>query len=295
MGDDEARADAPRIGGKPAHPPGVQEVLAVDDGEVEAEFLRQLVLPLQQHRGRRRDDDHLNAAAQEQLSNDETGFHRLAEANIVGDQQIDARQLQRLGQGKKLVGVQPDARPKRRLKQLPIRRRGCPPFGRAQVSTQTLGPFEGLGQQGRPVVRVEDLRLQFSRERELDSLALQNRPRRKRGAASAPTRPFPPVRRSRTFRARKRNRPAREPRLPVPGLNSRSYRSPNEACQGRRKDDLIESAGQPRRVLYAVRQGRLTRVRRGRQKAVVAHGHVVDHALTKRTDGLVGHRARQPN
>ena len=173
VGDDEARADAPRIGGKPARPPGVQEVLAVDDGEVEAEFLRQLVLPLQQHRGRRRDDDHLNAAAQEQLSNDQTGFHRLAEADVVGDQQIDAWQVQRLGQGKKLVGVQPDARPKRRLEQLPIRRRGGPPFRRAQVSAQALGPFEGLGQQGRPVVRVEDLRLQLGRESKLDCLALR--------------------------------------------------------------------------------------------------------------------------
>ena len=144
--DDETRADAPRIGGKPARPPGVQEVLAIDDGEVEAEFLRQLVLPLQQHRSWRRDNDHLNAAAQEQLSHDETGFHRLAEADVVGDQQIDARQLQRLGQRQKLVGIQPDARPKGRLEQLLIRRGGCPPFGRAQVSAQALRTFEALGQ-----------------------------------------------------------------------------------------------------------------------------------------------------
>ncbi len=61
-------------------------------------FCAQLVLPLQQHRGRSRDDDHLDAATQHQLLNDETGFHRLAEADIVGDQQIDAWQLQRLGQ-----------------------------------------------------------------------------------------------------------------------------------------------------------------------------------------------------
>jgi hypothetical protein len=105
MGDDEARADAPRIGGKAARPPGVQEVLSVDDCEVEAELLSQLVLPLQQHRSRRRDNDHLDAAAQEQLSNDQTGFHRLAETDIVGDQQIDAWQFQRLGQRKKLIGV----------------------------------------------------------------------------------------------------------------------------------------------------------------------------------------------
>ena len=150
----------------------LQQVLAIDDREVEAELLRQLVLPLQQHRSRRRDDDHLDAAPQEQLSNDKTGFDRLAEADVVGDQQIDARQVQRLGQRKKLVGVQPDASPKRRLKQLPVRRRRCAPLGRAQVGAEALGPFEGLGQQGRPVVRVEDLRLQFGRERKLDGFAL---------------------------------------------------------------------------------------------------------------------------
>ena len=104
-------------------------MLAIDDGEVEAEFLRQLVLPLQQHRRRRGDDDHLDAAAQQHLSNDQAGFDGLAEADVVGNQQIDARQIERLRQRKKLVGIQPDAGAKRRLEQLPIRRGGGAPFG----------------------------------------------------------------------------------------------------------------------------------------------------------------------
>jgi hypothetical protein len=159
MGDDEARTNAPRIGRKSARPPCVQEVLTVDDGEVEAEFLRQLVLPLQQHRRRRRDDDHLDATPQEQLSNDKSRFDGLTQTHVVCDQQIDAWQFERLGQGKKLVGVQSDARPKRCLEQLPIRSRGGSPLGRAQISPEALGPFEVLGQEGRPVIWVEDLRL----------------------------------------------------------------------------------------------------------------------------------------
>jgi hypothetical protein len=91
MGDEEARADAPRVGGEPARAACLQEVLAVDDGEVEAELLGQLVLPLQQHRGGRRNDDYLDAAPEQHLPHDEAGLDRLAKANVVGDQQVDAR------------------------------------------------------------------------------------------------------------------------------------------------------------------------------------------------------------
>jgi hypothetical protein len=173
VGDNEARTDAPRIGRKSARPPCVQEVLSVDDGEVEAEFLGQLVLPLEQHRRRRRDDNHLDATPQEQLSNDKSRFNRLAQANVIGDQKIDAWQFERLGQGKKLVRVQSDARPKRCLEQLPIRGRCGAPLGRAQISPEALWPFEAPGQQGRPVIWVEDLRLYLGCESELDGLALR--------------------------------------------------------------------------------------------------------------------------
>jgi hypothetical protein len=45
-------------------------VLAVDNREVEAEFLRKLVLPLQKHRGWRGDDDRIDPAPQEQFPHD---------------------------------------------------------------------------------------------------------------------------------------------------------------------------------------------------------------------------------
>jgi hypothetical protein len=40
-------------------------VFPIDDREVKAEFLRQLVLPLQQHRGRRGDYNHFDATPDE--------------------------------------------------------------------------------------------------------------------------------------------------------------------------------------------------------------------------------------
>ena len=75
-------------------------MFTIDDREIEAEFLRQLVLPLQQHRRRRRDDDHLDATPQQQLSNDKARFDRLTQTDVVGDQQIDAWQIERLGKGR---------------------------------------------------------------------------------------------------------------------------------------------------------------------------------------------------
>ena len=86
-----------------------KQVLPVDDREVETEFLRELVLPLQQHRSRRSDHDHVDAAPQQQFPHDQTGFDRLAEADIIGDQEVDARQFERLGERQKLVGIEPDA------------------------------------------------------------------------------------------------------------------------------------------------------------------------------------------
>ena len=115
----------------------------------------------------------VDATPQQHLSNDKAGFDSLAKTDVVSDQQIDAWQFQRLGQRKKLIGIQADARPKRRLEQLSVRRRGGAPFGRAQVGAEALGPFEAFGQKGRPVIWVEDLRLQFGCECELDRFALR--------------------------------------------------------------------------------------------------------------------------
>ena len=68
--DDEARADAPGVRRKAAGAPRLEQVVPIDDGEVETEFLREFVLPLQQHRSGRGDDDHVDAAPQQQFPHD---------------------------------------------------------------------------------------------------------------------------------------------------------------------------------------------------------------------------------
>jgi hypothetical protein len=52
---------------------------------------------------------------QQKLAKDEPGLHGLAEADVVRDQQIDARKPQGLTQREELVRVEPDAGAKRRL------------------------------------------------------------------------------------------------------------------------------------------------------------------------------------
>ena len=63
----------------------------------------------------------------------------LAEPHVVGDQEIDPRQPQRLAQREKLIGIEADAGPKRRLQQIPVCRRRRAPTDRAQVGGENLG------------------------------------------------------------------------------------------------------------------------------------------------------------
>ena len=70
----------------PAH------VVSVERDEREAEPLIQFLFPLQHHRRRGRDDDAADPLTHQQLANDQAGFDRLAKADVVGDEQVHARQ-----------------------------------------------------------------------------------------------------------------------------------------------------------------------------------------------------------
>ena len=63
----------------------------------------------------------------------QTGFDRLAGADIVGNQQVDPRNAQGLPQWKKLIGVLVDAGPERGLEQVLIGGSRSIPAKRAQI------------------------------------------------------------------------------------------------------------------------------------------------------------------
>ena len=128
----KAAVGAPRIHAEAALPAHPRDVGAVENLEQQAEAIFELRLPLFQHGGRRRHDDAPHLPSQQQFAGDEAGFDGLAEAGVVGDEQVDARQQQRLAQRFHLVGVQLDAGAERRLEQVGLRGRGAVPAQRVE-------------------------------------------------------------------------------------------------------------------------------------------------------------------
>jgi hypothetical protein len=106
----------PWINRESALPPYRGDTGAVDDCEPQPEPRLKLIRPLPEHRGRRGNDDKVDPTPQQQFAQDEAGFDRFAEADIIGDQQIDPRKYERFAQRFELIRVEADARPERCLK-----------------------------------------------------------------------------------------------------------------------------------------------------------------------------------
>ncbi len=83
--DDHAWVDGEGVGLQPVGAAHRGEGSAVQDGEVQAELVAHLLLPLDRQR-RRADDEHpAGAVAQQHLVDDQAGFDGLAETDVVGD------------------------------------------------------------------------------------------------------------------------------------------------------------------------------------------------------------------
>ena len=87
------------------------DVLLVEDLEDHPEPVFQLVLPLVEHRWRARHDDVLDLLAEQQFPGNQAGFDRLAEAHVVGDEEVHPRQAQGFLEWLELVSVNPDPGP----------------------------------------------------------------------------------------------------------------------------------------------------------------------------------------
>src|ERR1700674_5147872 len=111
-------------------------MFAIDQSEGEAELCLKLVLPLPNHSGGSRDENEINASPQEHFAENQTRFHRLTGADIVGNQQIDPRKPQGLPQRKELVSVLVDAGPEWGLEQVPIGGGRGIPAERAQIGRE---------------------------------------------------------------------------------------------------------------------------------------------------------------
>ena len=133
----------------------------------------QLVGPLPEHRRRCRDDDEIDALAQQELAQDQPALDRLAEPDIVGDQEVDAPQLQCLAQRLELIVFEADAGPERRLKQARIGRRDAAPAHGAGISGEHFRIVEALGADAAPAVVGDHAGVEFVLPEHRDQFALR--------------------------------------------------------------------------------------------------------------------------
>src|SRR6202040_3032905 len=127
-GSDEPRERGPRIGVQPSLSPQSFDLVRVDDAELETELLGHLDAPFLLQGGRAQHEDGAGPMAQEHLLDDEPGFDRLAEADVVGDQQVRARPVDRADEGIELGGPDADATTEGRLEVATVRvGRSAPP------------------------------------------------------------------------------------------------------------------------------------------------------------------------
>ena len=122
VGNEEVRIGCPRINRVALFLADALDVFAVEDFESEAEAIFEFGLPLIEHRGRAGDDNVLDAFAKEEFGGNEPGFDGFAEADVVGDEEIDAGQAESLAEGLELIGVELDPGSERRLEEAGIGR-----------------------------------------------------------------------------------------------------------------------------------------------------------------------------
>ena len=156
VGHEEAAVGAPRVDPEAPLPADPREVRTVEDHEEEAEALLHLRLPLLQHGGGRRDDDLLRLLAEQQLARDEPGLDGLAEAGVVGDEEVDAGHPERLAERLHLVGVDLDAGAERRLEEVRIGGGDAVPAKGVEERAEMAGRVEAPGADGAPRLPIED-------------------------------------------------------------------------------------------------------------------------------------------
>ena len=154
--DEETAVRAPGVDAEAPLAAHSRDVGAVEDLEDQAEALLELALPLFEHRRRGGDDDGLRLAPQEQFAGDQAGLDGLAEAGVVGDEEVDAGQAERLAQRLHLVGVERDAGAERGLEEAGIRRRRAVPAQGVEERGEPAGVVEAARGQIGPAFLGED-------------------------------------------------------------------------------------------------------------------------------------------
>jgi hypothetical protein len=157
VGDDELRMRGPGVDRVTAFAAAIEEIVPVENYETQSEAGLHFALPLGDEGGRAGDDDTLDLLAHDHFAENETGLDGFAEANVVGDKEIDARHLESLLERLQLVGHDLDAGAMRRLEKARVGGGYEVPPKRAEISGEDVRRVEPFAGEVLPVGFGQDL------------------------------------------------------------------------------------------------------------------------------------------
>ncbi len=172
VADEELAVRGPRVDPEASLAAACVDVRLVHDHEAETEPLRKLVSPLEQDGRRARDDDSVDALAKEKLLEDEPRFDRLAQADVVRDEQVDPRKGQGLSERFELIVLRDDPGSQRSLKKRGVRRRHAAPLEGVEVRREDLWVVRLRLVTQRASPRRHELRIDLARPDDGELLAL---------------------------------------------------------------------------------------------------------------------------
>ena len=140
---------------------------------MEAEALLEFFLPLEQHRRRAGHYDFANLLAHQQLPRNQASLDGLSQADVIGNEEIHARQSQRLPQWFELIGVEPDARAERGLQEAGVGGSDAIPSEGIEIGGEVLRRIEAALGKPRPLFAGQDSSVQLSLPEHAELLPLR--------------------------------------------------------------------------------------------------------------------------
>jgi hypothetical protein len=105
VGGDDAAEGSPGVGVHSESAAEGMSFVAVDEVELEREFVPHFVAPLEAECGGGEDEDALDAASEEEFSEDESGFDGFTESDVVSEEEADAGHAEGFEEGDELEVV----------------------------------------------------------------------------------------------------------------------------------------------------------------------------------------------
>ena len=166
---DEPGEGCPRVGVDAAFTAQLLDVLGVDQAEIETELLEHLDSPLLLQRGRTDDQHGAGAVPEQQLLDDKPRLDGLAQADVVGDEQVDPSHVDGANQRVELEVFDADATAERRLQEPAVGVGGRTPTHSIQEGLE--GVRVVLARDRRQAGAFDDLRARLDLPDDLEFLA----------------------------------------------------------------------------------------------------------------------------